>query len=90
MGTVDCWKRTTNSFAYGLSTALVDYCQLIQHLDSNQWLNTTKTILFQQIDKYNINPKVRQLKKSDIQDLSLLLIHQVYTTPSILLLLLRF
>jgi hypothetical protein len=28
-GTLDCWKETTDGFAYGLSTAMIDYCQVI-------------------------------------------------------------
>jgi hypothetical protein len=28
-GTTDCWKATTDGFAYGLSTAMIDFCQVI-------------------------------------------------------------
>ena len=28
-GTLACWKSTTDGFAYGLSTAMIDFCQTI-------------------------------------------------------------
>jgi hypothetical protein len=28
-GSLDCWKATTDGFTYGLSTAMIDYCQVI-------------------------------------------------------------
>ena len=28
-GSLDCWTKTTDGFAYGLSTAMIDFCQTI-------------------------------------------------------------
>lgn len=28
-GSLDCWKETTDGFSYGLSTAMIDFCQVI-------------------------------------------------------------
>lgn len=31
-GSLSCWKTTTNGFAYGLATAMIDYCQVILNI----------------------------------------------------------
>ncbi len=31
-GSIDCWEKTTDGFAYGLATTMVDYCQVILEL----------------------------------------------------------
>ncbi len=31
-GSLECWKATTDGFAYGLSTAMIDFCQVILKL----------------------------------------------------------
>jgi hypothetical protein len=41
-GTLDCWTTTVDAFAYGLSSAMIDYCQLILHLRSLN--NETSTV----------------------------------------------
>jgi hypothetical protein len=28
-GSLDCWKTTTDGFAYGLATSMIDFCQVI-------------------------------------------------------------
>lgn len=28
-GSLQCWKETTDGFSYGLSTAMIDFCQVI-------------------------------------------------------------
>jgi hypothetical protein len=29
LGSLDCWKETTDGFSYGLATSMVDFCQVI-------------------------------------------------------------
>ncbi|CAF4000871.1 unnamed protein product, partial [Rotaria magnacalcarata] len=31
-GSLNCWRATTDGFTYGLSTAMVDYCQALLQL----------------------------------------------------------
>jgi hypothetical protein len=79
-GTLDCWKRTTNGFSYGLSTAMIDYCQLILqlHQNNNESLyNISQNILIKEIDKYNIDKKIRQLTNNDIKQVSISLLNKV-------------
>ena len=79
-GTFDCWKETTDGFAYGLSTAMIDYCQVILQLhqmNGGSWYNISRDILVNQIDKYNLDKGVRQLSKNDIQRVSTLLLDKV-------------
>ena len=79
-GTIECWKQTTDGFTYGLSTAMVDYCQMIsqlQQLDENTWYNTSRDILKQQIQRYSIENGVRQLSKDDVEHVAMLILDKV-------------
>jgi hypothetical protein len=79
-GTFDCWERTTNGFAYGLSTAMIDYCQAIlqlHQLNNESLYNISRDILIKQIDKYNLDKNVHQLTKNNIEQVSISLLNKV-------------
>ncbi|CAF0995483.1 unnamed protein product [Rotaria sordida] len=87
-GTFDCWKATTNGFTYGLSTAMIDYCEVILNLrqithDKISWYNISRDILIQQIIQYDLDPKVHQLTKNDIQEVAISLLNKCFYTTSI-------
>lgn len=77
---MDCWKETTDGFTYGLSTAMIDYCQVIlqlQQMNNNSWKNTSHDILVQQIQKYSVEKNVRQLTKDKIEQVAILILDKV-------------
>jgi hypothetical protein len=74
---------------------MIDYCRLIQHIDriqskqiklhdaihsSTSWYNLSRDILIEQIDRYNIGPKVRQISKLDMQEIAGSLLDKVRRT----------
>ena len=81
-GTFECWQKTTDGFAYGLSTAMIDYCQVVielRRMNNPSWYNISREILSEQITKYNLDGKVRQLTRNDIEQVSLLILNKVKT-----------
>lgn len=79
-GTMDCWKETTDGFTYGLSTAMIDYCQVIlqlRQLNNSSWYTTSREMLMQQIEKYSVEKNVRQLTKDEIKQVSILILDKV-------------
>jgi hypothetical protein len=77
---MDCWKETTDGFTYGLSTAMIDYCQVIlqlRQLNNNSWYTTSREMLMQQIEKYSVEKNVRQLTKDEIKQVSILILDKV-------------
>ncbi|CAF4823001.1 unnamed protein product, partial [Rotaria sp. Silwood1] len=84
-GSIDCWKITTDGFTYGLSTAMIDYCEVILNLrqiNNNQisWYNISRDILIQEIAQYDLDPKVRQLTKKNIEDIAISLLNNCFYT----------
>ncbi len=79
---MDCWKQTTDGFTYGLSTAMIDYCQVIlqlQQMNRNSWYNISLDVLMQQVKRYSVEKDVRQLAKNDIEQVSILILDKVNT-----------
>jgi len=77
---MDCWKETTDGFTYGLSTAMIDYCQVIlqlRQLNNNSWYTTSSEMLMQQIQKFSVEKNVRQLTKDEIKQVSILILDKV-------------
>jgi hypothetical protein len=77
---MDCWKETTDGFTYGLSTAMIDYCQVIlqlRQLNNSSWYTTSREMLMQQIEKYSVEKNVRQLTKDEIKQVSILILDKV-------------
>lgn len=59
---------------------MIDYCQVILELhqvNGKSWYNTSRDILLKQIVLYNLNTKVRQLSKQDIEQVSISLLDKV-------------
>jgi preprotein translocase subunit SecG len=84
-GTMDCWKQTTDGFTYGLSTAMIDYCQVIlqlQQMDRNSWYNISLDVLMQQVKRYSVEKDVRQLAKNDIEQVSILILDKCFNPSS--------
>ncbi|CAF3702238.1 unnamed protein product [Rotaria socialis] len=91
-GSLNCWRTTTDGFTYGLSTAMIDYCQALLQLrqttdDKESWYDICRYILIQQIENYDIARKVRQLTKKDISDVATSLLdkcfHDTTSTASV-------
>ncbi|CAF1610839.1 unnamed protein product [Rotaria magnacalcarata] len=91
-GSLNCWRATTDGFTYGLSTAMVDYCQALLQLrqtadDKESWYNISRYILIQQIGNYDIARKARQLTKTDISHVATSLLdkcfHDTTSTSSV-------
>ncbi|CAF2110574.1 unnamed protein product [Rotaria magnacalcarata] len=48
-GSLGCWSETTDGFAYGLSTAMIDYCLVILNIrfltnETVRWYNASQDI----------------------------------------------
>lgn len=56
---------------------MIDYCQTLIELNDQYWYKTSQDILIQQIEKYNLDKKVRQLSKDNIKQLSIFLLNKV-------------
>lgn len=79
-GSLECWQQTTDGFTYGLSTAMIDYCQVILQLRQTthpSWYNTSRDILIEQIREYDLNNSTHQLSKNDIERVALLILDKV-------------
>ncbi|CAF3757976.1 unnamed protein product [Rotaria socialis] len=58
-GSLGCWSETADGFAYGLSTAMIDYCQVILNIrlltsETGSWYNASHAILAEQIKQYSL------------------------------------
>ena len=79
-GTLECWQQTTDGFTYGLSTAMIDYCQVVlqlRQMNNPSWYNISRDILIERIEKYNLDKSLHQLNKTDIEQVSLLILNKV-------------
>ncbi|UJR26824.1 hypothetical protein I4U23_008137 [Adineta vaga] len=87
-GSLACWTATTDGFAYGLSTAMIDFCQVILKVrelanETESWYNISRNILMKQIENYELE-EVRQLKKSDIEAIAISLLNKCYNASSLI------
>ncbi|CAF1564391.1 unnamed protein product [Adineta ricciae] len=87
-GTMNCWQSTIDGFTYGLSTTMVDYCQVTLQLsqikDEKQkllWYNTSRDILTEQINAYNLDKMDRQLSKHDVEQIATTLLNKCFNSP---------
>ena len=48
-GSLDCWKATAGAFTYGLSTSMIDFCQVILQIHNltNEKVSCTLINLFE-------------------------------------------
>lgn len=77
---MECWQQTTDGFTYGLSTAMIDYCQVVlqlRQMNNPLWYNISRDILIERIQKYDLVKSIHQLKKTDIEQVSLLILDKV-------------
>ncbi|CAF2437714.1 unnamed protein product [Rotaria sp. Silwood2] len=74
-GSLECWKETTDGFAYGLSTAMIDFCQ-------ETWYNISREILAEQIEKYELDEEVQQLTKENIEQIAMSLLDNCFYASS--------
>lgn len=82
---MNCWRETADGFAYGLASAMTDYCQIILKLrqemnNTNDWFEKSQTILSEQIQSYEIEDDVLQLTKDDITNIAQILLNQCFNT----------
>jgi hypothetical protein len=59
---------------------MIDYCQVIlqlRQMNSQSWYNISRDILIREIDNYDLNKKVHQLTKNDIELVAISLLNQV-------------
>ncbi|CAF1304833.1 unnamed protein product [Adineta steineri] len=86
-GTYDCWKTTIDGFTYGLSTSMINYCQVIlqvrQKIDEKfSWYNVSRDLLTKQINEYNLDSKARQITKNDAKQIVTTLLNKCFYTSS--------
>jgi hypothetical protein len=59
---------------------MIDYCQVIlqlRQMNSQSWYNISRDILIREIDNYDLNKKVHQLTKNDIELVAISLLNRV-------------
>ncbi|CAF1596241.1 unnamed protein product [Rotaria magnacalcarata] len=86
-GSLGCWSETTDGFAYGLSTAMIDYCLVILNIrfltnETVRWYNASRAILAEQIEQYSLTNDVKQLTKEDIEQIATSLLESCFNSSS--------
>ncbi|CAF4613317.1 unnamed protein product [Rotaria socialis] len=67
-GSLGCWSETADGFAYGLSTAMIDYCQVILNI----------RLLTSETDKDD----AKQLTKENIEQIATSLLESCFDSSS--------